>query len=107
MGDAYPNPLIQHPENTLSAIQADYMDSLFHETLGFAAACMIRRIVTIAQISDYTTIQNRAVRAACSERALKLARRLLVNGIGQDAFPNIHTVIEEAKEIQKNASKTV
>ena len=107
MGDAYPNPLIQHPEKALSAIQADFMDRLFHEALGFAAACMIRRIVTIAQIADYTTIQNRTVRTVCSERALKFARRLLVNAMDKNAFPDIHKVIQEAKKIQKNPFETV
>ena len=76
------------------------MNSLFVEVLGFAGACMIRRIVTIAQIADYTGIQDRAVRAACAKRALKLGRRLLVNGNSDVTFPDIHSVITLAKEIK-------
>jgi len=98
MGDAYPNALIEHPEEALQAIQTDFMKSLFGEVLGFAGACMIRRTVTIAQISDYTSIADRSVRAACAKRALKLGRRLLIDG--NNSLPSIRHVITLVKEIK-------
>lgn len=100
MGDAYPKALVKNPEQAGNAIQSDFFKILFGEVLGFAGACMIRRIVTIAQIADYTTIPDRAIRAVCAKRALKLGIMLLVDGKGDAKFPDMHSVIHMAKQIK-------
>jgi 5-methylthioribose kinase len=80
-GDAYPAPLFASPdgERVLAREREAAMDRLFQDTLGFAAATMIRRILGLAHNIDFEWIEDEAVRAACERRALTLARDLMVN----------------------------
>jgi 5-methylthioribose kinase len=80
-GDAYPVSLF---EGTMGAAKLEtgrqaHMDRLFQDTIGFAAAKMIRRILGLAHNIDFEWIKDPAVRAACETRALRLARDLMVN----------------------------
>ena len=66
-------------QSTLRRVRADYMARLFADTVGFAAAKMIRRILGLAHVADLETIANLDLRATCERRALLLARDMLVN----------------------------
>ncbi|WP_116084596.1 S-methyl-5-thioribose kinase [Tropicimonas sp. IMCC34011] len=51
---------------------------IFAETLGFAGAKMIRRILGISHVEDFEMIADVPTRAACEAVALRTARRLLL-----------------------------
>ncbi|KAJ9159474.1 hypothetical protein P3X46_024981 [Hevea brasiliensis] len=53
------------------------MKDLFHDTLGFGAAKMIRRIVGVAHVEDFESIKDASKRAECERQALKIAKLLL------------------------------
>lgn len=98
-GDAYPASLFQGPdgERRLEAERQAYMDRLWADTVGFAAAKMIRRILGLAHNIDLEWIEDKDVRAACEARALTLARDMMVNTA---SYPSISTVTEAARRIR-------
>ncbi|BDA46322.1 probable methylthioribose-1-phosphate isomerase at N-terminal half [Coccomyxa sp. Obi] len=63
---------------SLEAVQEDFFQGLLPDVLGFAGAVIIRRILGIAHVVDYESIQNADSRAAVERRSLQFARRLLV-----------------------------
>jgi 5-methylthioribose kinase len=79
-GDAYVAALFEDQGHHEALRQAEdrYMDRLFADTLGFAGAKMIRRILGLAKVADLETIADRAIKAECEKRALRFARDLIV-----------------------------
>ncbi|XP_047176136.1 methylthioribose kinase-like [Vigna umbellata] len=75
-GEAYLPAVYNNPEVQLLA-QKRYMAELFHDSLGFGAAKMIRRIVGVAHVEDFESITDAAKRASCERKALNLAKMLL------------------------------
>ncbi|WP_373506326.1 S-methyl-5-thioribose kinase [Aestuariivirga sp.] len=80
-GDAYPTSLFQgvDGEARLEAERQAYMDRLWADTVGFAGAKMIRRILGLAHNIDLELIADKDRRATCEARALTLARDMMVN----------------------------
>ncbi len=80
-GDAYPAALFadQADQTALEAERQRYMDRLWTDTVGFAAAKMIRRILGLAHNIDLEWINDPDRRAACEARILTLARDMVVN----------------------------
>ena len=80
-GDAYMPELFQEPAG--AAAFADekqrFMRTLFVDTISFAGIKMIRRILGLAHTEDLESIENPALRARCEIKALKLARRLVID----------------------------
>ena len=74
------------------------MDRLFQDTLGFAAAKMIRRIVGLAHNIDLESIEAPEVRATAEARSLTLARDLMVNSA---AYGSIQAVTAAARRINE------
>uniref|UniRef100_A0A0A9F4M9 Uncharacterized protein n=1 Tax=Arundo donax TaxID=35708 RepID=A0A0A9F4M9_ARUDO len=66
------------------------MTNLFHDSLGFGAAKMIRRIVGIARVEDLESIKDASKRAQCERAALNCAKAILK---GRRQFENIEQVI--------------
>ena len=98
-GDAYPAPLF---EGTIGAMKLAtgrevYMDRLFQDTIGFAAAKMIRRILGLAHNIDFEWIKDAHVRATCEARALRLARDLMVNA---ERYRTIRAVTDAARNLR-------
>ncbi|XP_031284339.1 methylthioribose kinase-like [Pistacia vera] len=62
-GEAYLPEIYNNPE-LQQLIQEKYMKDLFHDTLGFGAAKMIRRIVGVAHVEDFESIEDSSKRAA-------------------------------------------
>ncbi|KMZ75190.1 S-methyl-5-thioribose kinase [Zostera marina] len=75
-GEAYPADVFNTPQLNILA-QNKYMQDLFHDSLGFAAAKMIRRIVGIAHVEDFESIHNVQKRAYCEQRSLQFAKMLM------------------------------
>jgi 5-methylthioribose kinase len=80
-GDLHPASLFEDPEGRtrLAGIRARYLDRLFAESVGFAAAKMVRRILGLAHVADLESIADPDLRARSERRALRLARDMLVN----------------------------
>jgi 5-methylthioribose kinase len=72
------------------------MRRLFADTLGFAAAKMIRRILGLAHVLDLESIKDPDRRAQCERRALRLARALMVERV---RFGSIGEVTQAARDI--------
>lgn len=99
-GDAYPRALFQDPaaQAALEAERGAYMRRLFADTLGFAAAKTIRRILGLAHNIDFELIEDKDARAACESRALRLARELMVN---TGRYLTIASVTAAAREVRR------
>ncbi len=60
-------------------VRTAFIKQLFTDSIRFAGAEMIRRILGLAHVADLDNIVDSKKRAACETRALKMARELLVN----------------------------
>jgi 5-methylthioribose kinase len=80
-GDAYQADLFQGPLGVarLAGERNAYIQRLWVDTLGFAAAKMIRRVLGLAHNIDLEWIKDPDVRGACEARTLTLARDMMVN----------------------------
>lgn len=98
-GDAYPPSLFEGPLGAmrLEAERQAYMDRLFQDAIGFAAAKMIRRVLGLAHNIDLEWIENPDVRAACETRVLRLARQLMVDTA---SFRTIESVVAAARAMR-------
>jgi 5-methylthioribose kinase len=56
-----------------------YMRRLLQDTAGFGAAEMMRRLIGLAHVHDFWTIQDEAIRATAESMALNIARAWLKN----------------------------
>lgn len=97
-GDLYPAALFADAagQAELERIRAAYMARLLSDSLGFAAAKMIRRILGLAHVEELETIADPDLRAACETRALRLARDMLVN---RSSYPEIGAVVAAASSL--------
>jgi 5-methylthioribose kinase len=95
-GDAYPAALFAGEAGAarLEAERQAYMARLFQDTIGFAAAKIIRRILGLAHNIDFEWIEDPKRRATCEARSLRLARVMLVDAA---AFPAIEAVTAAAR----------
>ncbi|MFO1121234.1 MAG: S-methyl-5-thioribose kinase [Hyphomicrobiales bacterium] len=98
-GDAYPASLFQDAggEAALERERQAYMDRLWADTVGFAAAKMIRRILGLAHNIDLEWIKDADLRAACEARALTLARDMMVNA---GSYADVSAVTRAARDLR-------
>ena len=69
-----------HERRTAMArLAGEDLERIFTDTVGFAGAEMIRRILGLAHVEDLESIADRAARARCEREGLALARDLLVH----------------------------
>lgn len=96
-GDAYPTTLFAGAAGAawLATERRAYMDRLLLDTVGFAAAKIIRRILGLAHNIDFEWIEDPKRRAICEARSLHLARAMLVDTA---SFPSIGAVTKAARE---------
>jgi 5-methylthioribose kinase len=99
-GDAYPPSLFSgaEGERRLEQERQAYMDRLWADTVGFAAAKMIRRILGLAHNIDLEWIADNDRRATCEARALTLARDMMVN---TGNYPSVQSVTDAARRVRK------
>ncbi|KAJ4716221.1 Methylthioribose kinase [Melia azedarach] len=95
-GEAYLPEIYNKPE-LQQLIQEKYVKDLFHDSLGFGAAKMIRRIVGVAHVEDFESIKDASKRAACERQALELAKTLLKE---RRKFQAISGVISAIRKLQ-------
>ncbi len=98
-GDAYSPTLFPGAAGAarLEAERQAYMARLFADTVGFAAAKIIRRILGLAHNADFELIEDARQRAVCEARSLRLARAMLV---GTASFPTIGAVTMAARMVR-------
>jgi 5-methylthioribose kinase len=98
-GDAYPATLFVGDAGAmrLETERQAYMDRLFGDTVGFAAAKIIRRILGLAHNIDFEWIEDAKLRAVCEARSLRLARAMLVD---TSSFEIIGAVTKAARELR-------
>jgi 5-methylthioribose kinase len=79
-GDAFSRDLFADGDGALAldAHRKATMARLFRDTVGFAGAKMVRRILGLAHVADLESIADPDLRAACETKALRLARAFLV-----------------------------
>ncbi|VAH38508.1 unnamed protein product [Triticum turgidum subsp. durum] len=94
-GEAYLPAIYNNPE-LLSDVQKKYMTGLLHDSLGFGSAKMIRRIVGIAHVEDFDSIEDASKRASCERRALDCAKAILK---GRRQFESIEQVIVHVQSV--------
>ncbi|KAJ0884213.1 putative S-methyl-5-thioribose kinase [Helianthus annuus] len=91
-GEAYLHDIYNDAE-LWELVKQKYMIDLFHDSLGFAAAKMIRRIVGVAHVEDFESITDLEKRADCERRALDFAKNLMKE---RRSFNTITDVISTA-----------
>ena len=98
-GDAYPAALFsgQAGAARLEAERQAYMDRLFRDTVGFAAAKIIRRILGLAHNIDFEWIEDPRRRAVCEARSLRLARAMMLD---TPSFGSVGAVTKAARELR-------
>ncbi|CAO1943641.1 unnamed protein product [Urochloa humidicola] len=97
-GEAYLSDIYNNT-NLLSLAQKMYMTNLFHDSLGFGSAKMIRRIVGIAHVEDLESIKDASKRAECERAALNCAKTILK---GRRQFETIEQVIEHIQSFDRD-----
>ncbi|WP_166306824.1 S-methyl-5-thioribose kinase [Bradyrhizobium sp. 2S1] len=98
-GDGYPLSLFTGEAGAarLEAERQAYMARLFRDTVGFAAAKTIRRILGLAHNIDFEWIADEKQRAICEARALKLARGMMLEA---GSYTTIGAVTYAARELR-------
>jgi 5-methylthioribose kinase len=98
-GDAYPVSLFAGDKGAmrLETERQAYMQRLFTDTVGFAAAKTIRRIFGLAHNIDFELIEDPKKRAISEARAVRLARGMMVE---TEAFPAIADVTGAARKLR-------
>lgn len=98
-GDAYPVSLFAGPQGAarLEAERQAYMQRLFADTVGFAAAKTIRRIFGLAHNIDFELIEDAKTRAISEARAVRLARAMMME---TGTFRTIADVTAAARKLR-------
>jgi len=98
-GDAYPVSLFAGEKGAmrLEAERQAYMQRLFTDTVGFAAAKTIRRIFGLAHNIDFELIEDPKRRAISEARAVRLARGMMVEAA---AFRTIADITGAARKLR-------
>ncbi|KAL2477305.1 Methylthioribose kinase [Forsythia ovata] len=93
-GEAYLPAIYNNPDLQL-LVKQKYMKELFHDTLGFGAAKMIRRIVGVAHVEDFESIKEAKKRADCERKALNFAKNLLKERRNYQSINEVVSAIEQ------------
>ncbi len=98
-GDAYPVSLFAGAQGAarLEAERLTYLQRLFADTVGFAAAKIIRRIFGLAHNIDFELIEDAKRRAVSEGRAVRLARAMMVETA---SFRTIADVTDAARKLR-------
>jgi len=99
-GDAYPASLFPSGDDraAMEKERARFLRALFEDTIGFAGAKMIRRILGLAHVEDLESIGDLERRARCEAKALTLARELVV---GSRGFASLADIAGAARTVER------
>lgn len=88
-----PRLYVDAPELAKAALE-QRINAIWNDMLGFAGCKIIRRILGLAHVEDFESIEDQNVRAICERRALEFARELLIN---RDQFKSMSDLIKAAR----------
>jgi 5-methylthioribose kinase len=99
-GDLYSRRLLSDaPELREQAIMVR-LQSIWDQSVGFAACKMIRRIFGLAHVEDFESIADPELRAGCEYGATGLARDMLLN---RGAYANVEALVRAARSAHESA----
>ena len=98
-GDGYPSLFFTTAADagSFALERQQWLERLLVDTLGYAGAEIIRRIVGFAHNVDFESIQNPDLRGSCEKRSLAFARKLIVTPRG---FSTMEAMIKGARDTQ-------
>ncbi|GKX35329.1 MAG: methylthioribose kinase [Rhizobiaceae bacterium MnEN-MB40S] len=98
-GVLYPRSIFEDQGDAIGAEEAlnGFLKQLQEDTIGFAGAKMIRRLVGLAHVEDMQSIEDPDRRASCEAKALAMGRELLVD---RAKFTGMKRLCELAKRIE-------
>jgi 5-methylthioribose kinase len=98
-GDLYSRRLLSDaPELQERAIMVR-LQSIWDQSVGFAACKMIRRIFGLAHVEDFESIADPELRAGCEHGATRLARDMLLN---RGAYANVEALVRAARSVYES-----
>jgi 5-methylthioribose kinase len=95
-GDAFVAELFADPAGAeaLETHRRATMARIFTDSVGFAGAKMVRRILGLAHVEDLESIENPKIRSACEMKALHLARNLMLDRASSSDVKRLRARIE-------------
>lgn len=95
-GSLYPETLF-NPQDVAASERAlnRYLRDIMVDSIGFAGAKMLRRILGIAHVEDLESIEDQNMRAECESRALSLARILITDRMSFSSFDDVVRIARE------------
>lgn len=103
-GDAYPSAFFEDASGVeaFEGARQRWFGAVLADSVGFAGAEIIRRIVGFAHNLDFESIADPARRADCERCALGLAQRLIMK---PQEIAQLPDVIEAARELARRSSR--
>lgn len=96
VGTLYPETVFKADNNAASERGLNlYLRDVMVDSIGFAGAKMLRRILGIAHVEDLESIEDEDLRAACEKRALSLARMLITDRASFSSFDDVARIARE------------
>jgi len=99
-GDAFTIKLFTDDagDRALEAFRHLTMARLLKDSVGFAGAKMVRRILGLAHVEDMEAIKDPDRRSVCERRALRLARELVVDASQINSIAELRVYAEEIRK---------
>jgi 5-methylthioribose kinase len=100
-GDAFVAELFSDPAGAeaLETHRQVTMARIFADSIGFAGAKMVRRILGLAHVEDLESIADPGLRSACETKALHLARHLMIERAAIGDVKRLRARIEAADTV--------
>jgi 5-methylthioribose kinase len=97
-GDAFVAELFADPAGAeaLETYRRAAMARIFADSVGFAGAKMVRRILGLAHVEDFESIEDPRIRSRCEMKALHLARNLMLERAAIGDVTQLRARIEAA-----------
>jgi len=102
-GILYPAALYEDQGHDAAAARArdDLLAEIFADLLGFAGVEMHRRILGLAHVAEFDSIEDPDIRAPLEDRSLRLGRDLV---LGRRTITDIDAVLDMARASQKGVT---
>jgi 5-methylthioribose kinase len=107
-GDAFVAELFTDPAGSeaLDSYRRATLARIFTDSVGFAGSKMVRRILGLAHVEDFESIEDPEVRSGCEMKALHLARDLILDRAAIGDVKQLRARIEAVDGGQVGPSRT-
>ena len=96
-GELFPSHIFSDDDaDATERALTNYLKDVLEDSIGFAAAKMMRRVIGAAHVEDLESIADQNRRAECEQRVLSLARSLILN---RKELSGISDVVALTREI--------